>query len=265
MHRALVASPARHSHRSRSTHERPDDKRSAETIIPLRPDGLPAPRRARRHAARLFRRSAAGTVGRDAARVDVGQRRRPRDDRSFVAGRPPLHPEIHLGAGGGRLAGARPLTSLRKAPRLAHRLAARPDGGNCLPRHARSHKCAVDDRPGRTHRRFCLGDAGHRRRCLSRAEPARRRAGGGHGGLRRRISHRHARFGRRRHRLQRMARIVRPVERSGVAARLCRRGSAGARRIVRGTRRARAEDGSPRGAARKSDRASLCDRAGCLL
>ena len=49
--------------------------------------------RARRHraAARLFRRVAAGAVGRDAARVDGRQRRRPRHHRPAVAGRPALH------------------------------------------------------------------------------------------------------------------------------------------------------------------------------
>ena len=150
----------------------------------------------------------------------------------------PVHAEIHLGTGGGRLAGAGAVAPLRPPPRLAHRLAARAHGGDRVPRHARPDQRPVDDRPRRADRRLRLGDPGHRRRRLPRAVAARRRAGRRHGRLRRRLPHRHAGVGRRRHRFQRLAGDVWAEQGGRVAARLRRRGAARARRPLRRHHRA---------------------------
>ena len=131
----------------------------------LRPLGvLSAPARLDRAAARLFLRSAAGAVGRDAARVDGRPRRRSRHHRPAVAGRPAVHAQVHLGAGGRCLARAVAVGAARAAPRLARRLAAR-----CSWRRSCSSARAIpiDGAAGGRPRRAASSPSPRRRRTSS--------------------------------------------------------------------------------------------------
>ncbi len=158
--------------RSPTPHERSDRERAAsEGVVPRGPHRLPPAERARHHAAGVFRRLAAGIVGRDAARLDVRTRGRPRHYRAFVPRRAAIYAEVHLGAGGRCLARALPSSALRAAAGLAHRLAARAYRSDRVPRHARPRERAVDDRPRSAHRRLRLG----RRRTSSSTPTAFRR------------------------------------------------------------------------------------------
>ena len=174
MLRALVASPARQSHRRRSTHERPDAERTAESssylsalTVYLRPSVLVIMLLGFSSGLPLALSGETLRVWMADSGVDLGT------IGLLVARRPALHAEIHLGACRRCLAGTGAVAPLRPPPRLAHRLAARADGGDRVPRHARPDQRPVDDRPWRAHRRLRLGDAGHRRRCLPRAERCR--------------------------------------------------------------------------------------------
>src|SRR4029078_1701154 len=119
MRDALVASPAVHSHRSRARNERPDaERRAEEPILSRGSHRLPAPQRAGHRALGLFLRFAARSVGRDAARVDVRPRRRPRHYRPPVTRRASVHAKVHLGAGGRRLARTLAVGAPRTPPRL---------------------------------------------------------------------------------------------------------------------------------------------------
>ncbi len=180
--------------------------------------------RADRAAARLLGGPAAGTVGRDAARVDGRSRRRSRHHRPAVARGPALHHQIHLGAGGRCAGGAVAVAAARAAARLAGRIATTADGGDRLSRHARSDRGTAGGRARGAAGRLRVGHAGHRHRCLPRGKPADRRAGGRHGRIRRGLPHRHAGVGRGRDRVERLARGARREQGRGLADRLWRGG-----------------------------------------
>ena len=184
--------------------------------------------------------SAAGSVRRDAARVDGRPRRRSRHHRSAVACRTAVHDQVPLGAGGRCARRAVAVRAAGPPARLAGGLAAAADGGDPVSRHARSGGGAAGGGSRRAAGRLRLGDAGHRHRRLPGREPGAGRAGGRHGELRRGLSHRHAGVGRGRDRADGLAGDARPRQDGGVADRLRGRRCAGAGGSCGGAARPRA-------------------------